>query len=162
MAAAMSSVVEKDWITKSGLRAVALLVRGSHRCGYVGVPKEHALYEKEYDYHLDKDKWDALKSSEEIFKGSPIDVLLASHERGDNVGPRLSYFVNVHGGITYAGGGKSYPVAGEEWWFGFDCAHLGDARMNDTFGPDPGAVVRSLEYVEAECESLAAQLAALK
>lgn len=31
--------VIKDWITKSGLRAVILLVRGSHHCGYVELPE---------------------------------------------------------------------------------------------------------------------------
>ena len=32
--------VIKDWTTKSGLRAVILLVRGSHHCGYVEVPEQ--------------------------------------------------------------------------------------------------------------------------
>lgn len=31
--------VIKDWTTKSGLRAVILLVRGSHHCGYVELPE---------------------------------------------------------------------------------------------------------------------------
>lgn len=39
--------VIKDWVTESGLRAVILLVRGSHHCGYVEVP-EH-LGKPEYD-----------------------------------------------------------------------------------------------------------------
>lgn len=31
--------VIKDWTTESGLRAVILLVRGSHHCGYVELPE---------------------------------------------------------------------------------------------------------------------------
>lgn len=31
--------VIKNWITESGLRAVILLVRGSHHCGYVELPE---------------------------------------------------------------------------------------------------------------------------
>jgi len=53
----------------------------------------------------------------------------------------------VIGGLTYSGGGD-YPFLAILWWFGFDCAHLGD-RENP----------KSLEYVEKECESLAKQLA---
>lgn len=153
--------IEKDWITKSGLRAVAGVVRESHRCGYVGVPKTHKLYGKDYGHSLDKEHWECLESNKETFKGSPIDILLAAYERNDGeVGPRLSYFVNVHGGLTYAGGKDNYPAVGDEWWFGFDCAHLGDARMNDD-RPSYGDAVRSLAYVEEECEALAEQLARL-
>lgn len=37
----------KDWITEAGLRAMILLVRGSHHCGYVEVPTR--LNEPHYD-----------------------------------------------------------------------------------------------------------------
>ena len=46
--------IEKDWITESGLRAVCLVVRNSHRCGYVGVPKEHPLHGLDYDAVCEK------------------------------------------------------------------------------------------------------------
>lgn len=39
--------VIKDWVTESGLRAMILLVRGSHHCGYVELP-EH-LGKPDYD-----------------------------------------------------------------------------------------------------------------
>lgn len=39
--------VIKDWTTKAGLRAVILLVRGSHHCGYVELPER--LGEPDYD-----------------------------------------------------------------------------------------------------------------
>jgi hypothetical protein len=67
---------------------------------------------------------------------------------------------DVHGGLTYSGSGEnSYPLPGKDlWWFGFDCAHSGDGSMDErlTFSDGP---VRSQEYVESECESLAKQLA---
>lgn len=39
--------VIKDWTTKSGLRAMILLVRGSHHCGYVELPER--LGKPDYD-----------------------------------------------------------------------------------------------------------------
>lgn len=44
------TTIERDWTTASGLRAVCLLLRGSHRCGYVGVPQEHPWYGLGYDH----------------------------------------------------------------------------------------------------------------
>ena len=65
---------------------------------------------------------------------------------------------DVHGGLTYSGFGAG--VEGEhEWWLGFDCAHLGDApdpslpHRSILSGWDDG-VVRTQEYVEAQCRSL--------
>lgn len=44
-----SSVMEKLWMTKAGLRASCWLVHhGSHRCGYVEVLPGHPLYEVDY------------------------------------------------------------------------------------------------------------------
>jgi hypothetical protein len=45
----MSYTVEKDWITESGLRAVVTMGHHGCRCGYVGVPKDHPLYGKDYN-----------------------------------------------------------------------------------------------------------------
>ena len=45
----MSYTVEKDWITEAGLRAVVVMTSMGHRCGYVGVPKNHPLSEKHYN-----------------------------------------------------------------------------------------------------------------
>lgn len=75
--------------------------------------------------------------------------------------------LNVHGGITFAEADVPCKAPGPDtdWWVGFDCAHAFDA-------PDPGlpsrdlpiwheaeAVVRSQDYVEAECRSLCQQAA---
>jgi hypothetical protein len=46
-------LVEKDWITKAGLRAVCVVVSFEngphHRCGYVAVQKGHKLFGAHYD-----------------------------------------------------------------------------------------------------------------
>ena len=88
--------------------------------------------------------------------------------------------VEVHGGLTFA---EEEPCAhedGQGWWFGFDCAHSGDASMDPDVDPTtlsaegrmrwginqkypmtPGyETYRSQAYVERETEDLARQLAA--
>lgn len=159
----MSHDVEKDWTTEAGLRAVALVVRNSHRCGYVGVPKDHPLYGVEYN-----EPHPALKltGEEEMGKRGIIPFVYAARQDiGNGVSGEL-YF-DVHGSLTYSSdfgeekpGESKYPVASDLWWFGFDCHHSGDGSLNPRaiFHDGP---VRDLPYVVAECESLARQLAAV-
>lgn len=42
------SVIEKIWIEK-GIPCAAVFARGSHRCGYIGLPKRHKWHGKDYD-----------------------------------------------------------------------------------------------------------------
>lgn len=78
----------------------------------------------------------------------------------------------VHGGITFSEADVpcDAPGADDAWWLGFDCAHAGDA-------PDPTLpisntlrnacllignsyeVIRTQEYVEAQCRRLCEQAA---
>ena len=130
--------VVKDFTTKSGLRALIILARGSHHCGYVAVDKNHALHGVDY-YSLVSD-------------------------------------IDVHGNLTYSDEKDKYPGL---WWFGFDCAHVGDrvlcedrasqlsnvGQLSDLLGGglDSGGtfghgVFRDADYVEKECESMAQQL----
>lgn len=162
--------IEKIWKTKAGHKAVVMLVRNSHRCGYVGVPEGHPLYGKKYS-----DQLGCLKSpdsSEEIGKRSPIAVLGAALTQETN---SMDYVFNVHGGITWSAHfmdpdrdkekelteiGKEYLEAGLDdglWYIGYDCAHSGDGSLDPArhYGDYP---VRSLEYCEAECESLSQQI----
>lgn len=145
----------KEWETKTGLNAVCIRVQLGHLCGYVGVSTTHPWHGKDYNYELEKQEWDKLNKCKNPFKGSPIDVVLAASDffkEGEN-GPRISYYINVHGGITYAGGNKDYPVKNTNnlWWFGFDCCH-------DTDTPEKC----DLDFVVNECESMAEQLAKIK
>ena len=113
-----------------------------YRCGYVRIPLGHPWHGKGYD-----------------------DVE-----------------ADVHGGLTFAepdvacgapaGPDGASPDSG--WWLGFDCAHGGDAVDPDlcedgklrTFYQEwngglgvlgGGSVVRTTEYVEAECRRLCEQ-----
>ena len=140
-----------EWKTAAGLDA--LLHRspltGSF-CGYVAVPPGHPLHGKHY--------------------------------RGEGSG------LEAHGGITYSEGCSGdichEPEPGEPddvWWFGFDAGHAFDympameARTRKhmpphlhSSGPFTGPaeeaewhdVYRDLDYMRAQCEFLAAQLAA--
>lgn len=74
--------------------------------------------------------------------------------------------VEVHGGLTFAASRKpcadnsNWPTD-KRYWLGFDCNHAYDyAPFTRTFGPrDPEELYRDFDYVTAETESLARQLA---
>lgn len=154
----MSYEIEKLWTTKAGLKAACVVVRNSHRCGYVEVPKGHPLHGVDYSQETDALNFDPNEAT--LGKKSPmIAFTAASEDGGVRRSPDIAF--DVHGGVTFAGGG-TYPVESEGWWFGFDCAHAGDGYMDPTmnvFGMnDP---VRSLGYVVEECESLAQQIVEL-
>ena len=86
--------------------------------------------------------------------------------------------VQVHGGLTFARAGTACATHGPEaeWWIGFDCGQAGDLydldlvvdpelravyeRINasQTRSPFPWhATVKTTEFVQAECFSLAEQ-----
>lgn len=141
--------IEKDWITKSGLRAVVIMSH-SYRCGYVGVPATHPLYKIEYNEQapaIKREDVDHVK----VGKRGVMVTLTATvgADTEDSIRRSPDILCNVHGGLTYSGKGD-YPVAESGlWWFGFDTGHFGDDNV-------------SLEYCIDECESLAEQLEAIK
>ena len=66
----------------------------------------------------------------------------------------------VHGGLIFSEQmHESQGVKPGLWWFGFDCAHVGDyiPTMNEYSAMRTGKY-RDIEYVKEECESLAKQL----
>lgn len=129
----MAYEIEKDWITEAGLRAVVIIVL---RDG------------------LDGTKWRSHRCGYVgVTKESPV-----FGKTYDDV------YADVHGGLTFASGENpyKYPVESELHWFGFDCAHYGDATIDVDpiwqYMPENGAVVRTLDFCITECESLAWQL----
>lgn len=135
MSEEVKAVTERVWTTVAGLKAVCLLVHGSHRCGYVAVPEGHPLHGVSYS----------------------ADTPVLSGES-----PEMRF--DVHGGITFSGfadDGYPAPDSGGHklFWYGFDCAHSGDGLMGRLRDLSSGCPVRSADYVVAECEKLAAQLA---
>jgi hypothetical protein len=125
-----------EWKTAAGLPGLALRGSFGNWCGYVAVPPGHLAHGQPYD----------------------------------------SFRVSVHGGLTYANACQGeichVPAPGEPdnvYWFGFDCGHYQDVKpgmdaLLRTRGIERPAMIytyRTLEYVRAEVEDLAAQLVAL-
>lgn len=102
-------------------------------CGYVGVPENHPWYGLGYS--------------------------------------DIEPYPDVHGDLTYADHCQDGPEAqtichvpepGEPdnvWWLGFDCAHAGDVMPayaeRFSFPSFPGDSYKTVDYVRAECASLA-------
>lgn len=63
--------------------------------------------------------------------------------------------ISVHGGLTWSG---ELNGEGDRYWFGFDCAHAGDAVFYDAPASFPGDVYRDRDYVVNETTSLAKQI----
>lgn len=168
--------VESDFEYK-GYRCVTTFSDLGHRCGYVGLPEDHPLYKVDYSDKINV-TFDSIEGTP-IGKRSPIALFLCTGiESKDRITPEL--FFNVHGGLTYSGGGKGsdYPVSSDLWWLGFDCAHAGDRQdykkmveyfglnarpkhfleVDAMFSPHDGDVIRSVEYVQSECRSLVDQI----
>jgi len=153
--------VERNW-NKSGYQCVVIMSDHGHRCGYVRVPTGHILHSVEYNDRTFKlsPYRDHNTAIVDIGKINVFKVFI-----GFGLDPESAF--EVHGGITYSGG-DGYPVrAHKSWWFGFDCAHYGDApdiselsgvRLNMAMEYPSDGFVRSLEYCVSECENLVGQL----
>lgn len=165
----MSYRVEKHWRAFNCECVVAMMGIG-HRCGYVGVDKNHPLYGCTYHEHSSfLEKWDEELKSEEIGKRGITPIFCWD---GKEITPQIWF--NVHGSLTYSGGDDEYPIKMDGvWWFGYDCGHCTDkpsipdvenisSRQSlnklDNEGFYNDGVLRSLEYCIEECESLAKQL----
>lgn len=104
-----------------------------HRCGYVNIPRTHP--------------WYGMKNYDEVMN------------------------VDVHGGITFNRLDVKTRIRDyvNSRWIGFDCNHYNDAPdpevqakhgYKDPIQPmNPHGVVRSLEYVIAECRRVCEQVA---
>lgn len=142
-------MIEKDWTTAAGYRAVVLwFSKRNHYCGYVGLPPGHPLYKCGYSQSADCLVEPAKQAMEKPVGKRGAIPLLAAVMSG-RFSPTPEHVFDVHGSLTYANGGNGYPVEGDEWWLGFDCGHANDSPEKCT-----------LAYCEAECESLAAQIRA--
>lgn len=119
----------KDFKTESGLRALIVLVGGSHHCGYVAVDKNHALYGVGYDGCGDIDVHGGLTYSSK--KGDYGDMWWLGFDCA-HVGDKMLYE-----NMSPAGAQLSQLMG-----------------MFDSGGGD----FRDADYVEKECESLAQQL----
>lgn len=133
------------------------------RCGYVRIPEGHPLFGVGYNSPAPGYTKAAIEN-EPIGKRGIFPLIVASL---DDDGLSLELLFDVHGSLTFSGERNEKG----DWWLGFDCAHAGDGKdeslMTDPrlleihrrfhFGDDDP--VRTAEYVEAECISLARQIA---
>lgn len=166
----MKFSIERDFIAH-GLRCVVLAGSVGHRYGYVGLPKGHPLHGLSYSEGSAalKTAWDRAKEGP-IGKRGIITVFLSACAADDEL-PSADCVFDVHGGLTYSASSKNYPVENDSlWWFGFDCGHWDDAKdesimdekhlaLERKYGFSRDGTVRTEEYVVAECERLAEQLA---
>ena len=142
-------IIEREF-EHAGYKCVVIFGAMGHRCGYVGVPKNHPLYGKGYDDYLEIKKSDI---GDRKISGI-IPLFLACLDEDERV--RKS----------------------DLWWFGFDCGHAGDKAdldyaimkfpnhreqliirksIEDKY-PIDGDIIRTESYVAEECERLAEQL----
>ena len=163
--------IEAAWQTDEGYTAAVLMTGMGHRCGYVGIPSTHPLHGVDYNEStpLLADYYNKVKD-QEINIGEDVSVfslICCGSSEEDRYKPGI--LLHVHGGITYASKGGLYPVPFSDhlWFYGFDCAHPGDARdlsivdsairKIETDFPRDG-VIRSLEYCVEQCNRLSKQL----
>lgn len=153
-----------------GYECVVTFGVSGYRCGYVGIPKGHPLYGKDYKDYLEIKKED-LKDREII---GAFPLLRALSDDDERI--RIEAYFQCHDGITFANGGKNsnYPIDSDLWWFGFDCGHCDDAKelelayerfpkyresISSQIEADiDGLIIRTEEYVAEECKKLAEQL----
>lgn len=139
----MHYLVKKDWITKSGHRAVIVLTSPClpHYCGYVGVKANNSQFEKEYD------------SIENI---NIHEGLIYSDRKED-------YPVTKSKDIWWFGFDTAHFNDYIDWEAGKELLETEEEKkenkeMKKIMNNHDGSTLRTLEYVYNQCESLSRQL----
>ena len=160
-----------------GYRCVTIFTDWGYRCGYVGIPEGHPLYGKHNDSQVKVTMKELIEDEKmnQIGNRGVWTLLGFPNDEDDQV--TLGVYFMVHGGITYADGGKDshHPVDSDLWWLGFDCGHYGDCPDYDllekTWGDNEMVrhrlkerwlykdyEVRNLDYVQQNCRDLVDQI----
>lgn len=160
------STLAKYWVTKAGLQAAIIFTRQKFYCGYVGVPKEHPLFEVGYGQNTNY--LAELTGEELIGQRGPISLLCGSDRMRS---PEIVF--DVHGSLKFSSKwekGDIPELIDGLWYFGYDCAHADDGEFPDI--DDEGNIIndplgfsyvsmdqpKSLDFNIEQCESLAAQI----
>ena len=129
-----------------------------HLCGYVGIPKEHPFFDKDYtsNVQLTDEQFEEWKNSstEGIGIMSMLSIAMAREEIEESKRVEVEALLRAHGGITFSA--KIEDCDKDLWFFGFDCAHSGDYQPWSDYH-DLGAY-RDIEYVKDQTNKLAEQL----
>jgi hypothetical protein len=140
-------VVESDFI-HNGLRCVVTFGVMGNRCGYIGIPREHSLYGKDY---IDIER--AIDYG--ICHGGL--TYSSSWNKNKELYPVMSDLWWFGFDCAHYGDGKDLDLA-LEYFPELERQIMVSKQCDDMFHAcDP---VRDKEYVEDECRSLANQLAA--
>ena len=160
-----------------------LIVRGpiGALCGYVGVHTGHPLHGKEYDaadvsVHggltfahgcatIDRSKWEEFRKRvlawRDEAKRYPVgDAARRLKEWGDCLDSYEAWAERARARYICHSVPEGEPD--DVWWFGFDCAHLGDLvpeRGGRSLYRDHSETYKTVSYVQRECAALARQLA---
>lgn len=134
---------------KTGYPCLACFTRDSHWCGYVALPESHPFYNRAYNEKGCPPDLHAALMRSPLGKRSAFSLFSVSEDPAETA---IGELIDVHGGVTFSGDWKNKNIPG--FWWGFDCAHAGDKTP---YSPD--GEFRDLDYVKAECASMAYQLA---
>ena len=139
--------------------AVWRMTHNGNLNGYVGIPKDHPFYGKQYSDKVSTDK-------DPEFNGNFIGLLVAAMDNDHALGIySIDMLLKAHGGITYSRdhlGAIGEGVLEDLWWFGFDTNHAWDiSPIQDEWdlGTYTDSQYRNYLYVEENVKSLAEQLA---
>jgi hypothetical protein len=134
---------------KTGYQCQISRNHGGALRGYVCLPETHPLYKVSYGDAVPE----AIKPLQDVVldgqigKRGVMDVFRLA-VGGDFYAGML---FDVHGGITFS---DEFKEGG--YWYGFDCAHCDD--LSPRYESYARGEYRDIEYVKAECASLAKQL----
>ena len=142
----MEYLIEDSWITPEGYQAVVTLVSPTvpHRCGYIAVPQEHPLYNKNYDDLYDISVHGGLTYSE-YDKQTNYPMLLAEKVKWFG-------FDAAHAGDGYDWkAGEALIKTNKDRYRVKSVRKIVDkGEENDT--------IRTLEYMKEQCNELSKQL----
>lgn len=134
---------------KTGLACHICRNHSGALCGYVRIPEGHPLHGVSYSADLPQALVPLKDSVMEgtVGKRGAIDVFCMAGGLF-----HAGNLFDVHGGVTYSG---EFKEGG--FWYGFDCSHCDDLSPKYTDYGMHGEY-RGIEYVKAECASLAKQI----
>lgn len=142
-----------QWTTNVGLPALIVRNFAGALCGYVGVGTDHP--------------WHGVDAPPEQI--SVHGGLTFTGRDPVLTGAGVSFLDTINSGAPNT---DEPDDSGDYWWFGFDTAHYGDLapkmeaelapiRISLGYDPEPRDTYRDVNYVRAEVERLAEQLAAV-